>query len=402
MTNWDARTGGGSATRSLHQIEAAILDYADSVIGGGGIPDAIYASDFGVRCDGSTPSAAFLQAACDACVAEQRGSVWLPGRQSPAGGGSGRIKMEAPVFVPNGVRLIGTGIQGTIFDAIPGTFPTTTPMFYLGDNITNHIVFGTRLENLAIDMQGITGGTCVFSSNAQEGSGLLHVGLYGWKAYGAWFDGGGSQNFHLFDITAYGHGSGATGGIAAIYFNGTGPASVHYATVNPLNATGAGIKVAGTYGCNLSHIHPEQGLYGIWINGAQACMMGIYGNSATNTLIYLDPSAQQCVLINSNAGGSTNHLVDDVGAFTVTGAARGQISFYAQNDALFGIGSNVFPVVREPVVVHNGTVKPFRSTTANRQSAATMGAGAQAYDETLHKPIWSDGTNWRDGAGSVV
>lgn len=42
------------------------------------------------------------------------------------------------------------------------------------------------------------------------------------------------------------------------------------------------------------------------------------------------------------------------------------------------------------------------TTTAGRPPAAAAGAGAQMYDTTLNKPIWSDGTNWRDAAGTVV
>lgn len=40
--------------------------------------------------------------------------------------------------------------------------------------------------------------------------------------------------------------------------------------------------------------------------------------------------------------------------------------------------------------------------TAGRPSAATMGIGAQYYDTTLSKPAWSDGTVWRDAAGTTV
>lgn len=43
-----------------------------------------------------------------------------------------------------------------------------------------------------------------------------------------------------------------------------------------------------------------------------------------------------------------------------------------------------------------------RNTTANRPSAVTVGKGSQFFDDTLNKPIWSDGSNWRDAAGTVV
>lgn len=40
--------------------------------------------------------------------------------------------------------------------------------------------------------------------------------------------------------------------------------------------------------------------------------------------------------------------------------------------------------------------------TASRPSAATAGAYTMIWDTTLNKPIWSDGTNWRDATGTVV
>ncbi len=43
-----------------------------------------------------------------------------------------------------------------------------------------------------------------------------------------------------------------------------------------------------------------------------------------------------------------------------------------------------------------------RNVTASRPSASARGAGAMFYDTTLGKPIWSNGTNWRDAAGTVV
>lgn len=45
-------------------------------------------------------------------------------------------------------------------------------------------------------------------------------------------------------------------------------------------------------------------------------------------------------------------------------------------------------------------------TTAQRNATgaghASTGAGASVYDSTLNKPVWSDGTNWRDATGAIV
>lgn len=47
-------------------------------------------------------------------------------------------------------------------------------------------------------------------------------------------------------------------------------------------------------------------------------------------------------------------------------------------------------------------IRTGKNTTANRPNAATVGGGSQFYDTTLGKPIWSDGANWRDAAGTIV
>jgi hypothetical protein len=44
--------------------------------------------------------------------------------------------------------------------------------------------------------------------------------------------------------------------------------------------------------------------------------------------------------------------------------------------------------------------KTGQSATASRPNAASVGVGAQFYDTTLHKPIWSDGVTWRDASGA--
>jgi hypothetical protein len=42
------------------------------------------------------------------------------------------------------------------------------------------------------------------------------------------------------------------------------------------------------------------------------------------------------------------------------------------------------------------------AATGSRPSAASVSAGAQFYDTTLGKPIWSNGTVWKDAAGTTV
>lgn len=49
-----------------------------------------------------------------------------------------------------------------------------------------------------------------------------------------------------------------------------------------------------------------------------------------------------------------------------------------------------------------GAIKVGAAGTGSRPSAAAVGAGGMFYDTTLGKPIWSNGTAWRDATGTAV
>ena len=49
-----------------------------------------------------------------------------------------------------------------------------------------------------------------------------------------------------------------------------------------------------------------------------------------------------------------------------------------------------------------GTVQTGSGATGSRPTASVAGTGAMWFDITLGKPIWSDGTTWRDAAGTAV
>jgi hypothetical protein len=42
------------------------------------------------------------------------------------------------------------------------------------------------------------------------------------------------------------------------------------------------------------------------------------------------------------------------------------------------------------------------SATGSRPNAIYFSPGGMWYDTTLHKPIWTDGSVWRDAAGTAV
>lgn len=65
----------------------------------------------------------------------------------------------------------------------------------------------------------------------------------------------------------------------------------------------------------------------------------------------------------------------------------------------FDAAGSLVPAIRAAagVVIQTG-----RSVTASRPDAVKAGAGAMFFDTTLVKPIWSDGTNWKDATGATV
>lgn len=66
------------------------------------------------------------------------------------------------------------------------------------------------------------------------------------------------------------------------------------------------------------------------------------------------------------------------------------------------IGSSGPTELNGSLVNLNAPMRPMTADTAERPSASSVPAGSHIYDTTLHKPLWSDGTQWRDAAGSAV
>ena len=50
----------------------------------------------------------------------------------------------------------------------------------------------------------------------------------------------------------------------------------------------------------------------------------------------------------------------------------------------------------------NAPIRALASPTSSRPQASSVPAGSHIYDLTLGKPIWSNGTEWTDAAGTVV
>lgn len=74
------------------------------------------------------------------------------------------------------------------------------------------------------------------------------------------------------------------------------------------------------------------------------------------------------------------------------------------NFALVAYGDDGTTAIGSPFTLNRATATMAVRvmSTAGRPSASAAGVGANVYDNTLSKPIWSDGTVWRDAAGTAV
>ncbi len=84
------------------------------------------------------------------------------------------------------------------------------------------------------------------------------------------------------------------------------------------------------------------------------------------------------------AAGTTRRISRD------GGSATGNTIYYKGSGTPFGID------------LGNGVILLPKYATASRPAANTAGDGAMYYDTTLDLPGFSDGTNWRDAAGTIV
>lgn len=95
-------------------------------------------------------------------------------------------------------------------------------------------------------------------------------------------------------------------------------------------------------------------------------------------------------------------------SFRLTGDTSDRLAILTDGRVLWGPGNAAGDAQLSRVaagVVGTGAAQAFRpgvAATASRPSAVAVGKGSMFYDSTLSKPIWSDGTNWKDATGATV
>lgn len=394
------------------------------------------ARDFGVPLDGVTDATAALNA-----IPAGQGEVVL----------RGDFNITGPVTVQPGTTLRGTGPRSDMqLIAAPGF--SGAHMVNLGGGATCH---STRIEHATIDGRGRVA-TAVKGEDIQELSGLTDVLIGGFTSIGADFTGAGtSQNYVIAGVELYGH-TAADNMVGIRTEPGAPVQAIRDVTVilgTLQQAAGAGsVGIEANGPINLaSGLHFESVETGLLLNGATGSVVtGVSGVGLTgvvSTLVKVVNTPQGNITLAGLFGnGSTLVLDDQLHGYTYAG----DMALYAWgggaigSDSVLNIGdpnrrqrfhrldltAEMFCHLGEAGQVYVGdgvvawggdfdvelrrtaagslsmagtqTFKTGQAATASRPSAATRGKGAQFYDTTLNRPIWSDGVTWRDAAGTAV
>jgi hypothetical protein len=124
--------------------------------------------------------------------------------------------------------------------------------------------------------------------------------------------------------------------------------------------------LAGGAGCDIVKLMSNEGLF---LSGSTAL------NAGANLALYGDAHASRAYDMEFRTGDTP-------------------VLTYAHSEAGWDF--------KDKAVVTTGFIRGKAAATASRPSAVSAGAGAQMFDTTLGKPIWSDGSAWVDATGATV
>lgn len=392
----------------------------------------------------ATANGAAIQAAIDAAATLTRGGQVRISRITEVRSGG-----VSALTLKSGVHLAGPGVGGDIFGNSRGS------VLRLNAGANQDLV---RTENFA----ALTGQTApgteptrfgirdlVLDGNKAGNSSGKPLRIYGrcysirnvivqngaeGGVYSEWVGGGYQMESYWSDVQIFD----CVGDDSLSFY---GPHDSHFVSVVVARGTGKGIDInTGSAGSIFVGVHVWGAHTKSWHIKNACSLVACSGEGATVTQLHLDSQEvnidRASHFFNAFAGASAIIVGDTTtGAYPSRCRVAAKISNYDVGiDFRREGGGNQFDLLAYPAagattlvgtpsalteyrmradVSLSGEVGLDRdvtrtanatgsSTTGNRPPAATVKAGAQWYDTTLGKPIWSDGTNWKDAAGTTV
>lgn len=152
-------------------------------------------------------------------------------------------------------------------------------------------------------------------------------------------------------------------------------ANAQWSLVSGDTTTGAAVKIYNTVGAKgrLNIVTKDR------ITGTATSKVYLQGGESTSVpygSLDLSPAAGSATLAYTNPSGGSGVVACEDGGITLTASTY--------------------------VIIYAPSMQVPAHPTTGRPTAAAAGAGGHMYDTTLSKPIWSDGTTWRDAAGTAV
>jgi hypothetical protein len=271
---------------------------------------------FGAKGDGVTDDRAAIQAAIDA-------ASLLEGKQGttivfPAG----VFLINSQLFLKDRVRLLGVGVRSSNIKA-DSTF--ADPYMFVAAN-GGVSMFGSILEKLDINCNGVSGLGGIVSDAWQENSGLRDVLIRGWTTYGVHIRAGdGGASSLLFENAEIFAAAGATSGILVDQISLVGGFKLSLRNVVVAGATGSllakGIDVAGD-SILADNLHFEDCVIGIELDGVgHSAIRGISGSATgpVTTVVEIASGFSGDIHIDAiHRWGATNAIVNNVNSETIT------------------------------------------------------------------------------------
>lgn len=245
--------------------------------------------------------------------------------------GAGTYSTSVQVTVPNKCRIVGVGRSATIIKS--NAIAPATGLVRLG--VGGGAVFGCRIENLTVDCNDVAASIGVYSSEANEQSGVQNCVVTGFRTNGIKYDTAACQNAFVDSSEVYCSSSGATSGI---YLTGTaGIIHLRYITVSA-NAGGTMIHCIQNEDCIAAFgIHGESATNLIYFDtGSIGDARSIFGHATITSCVNISAGASNGILVGAvYTNGATNSVLDSRTGKTLTAS---NLSLYCLGD---GAGSSV-------------------------------------------------------------
>lgn len=273
--------------------------------------------------------------------------------------------------IPNRSRVIGLGRGDATFCCTvllaSGSFPTGTPVVRMGSGT---VVFGTRLENLTIDCNGVTNCTGVYSTDLNEQSGIFNLTVNNFSAVCVNIDGtaasdSGAGNFNLSNIECL---SGTNGNSSTTIGVKIKTKRSSFGRITDVTSNGSaghqqalGMYIDNTDSGVIEHIHFEQVVAGIQI-GDPIGVNGVHGLFAADiscgvsytNCVTLNDSGTRAITLNSVLNyASQNSIQDNINTITQTAYATG---LYALDDQQFPYFTTPLGGLTLPLTTINGHI----------------------------------------------